>query len=54
MLHLVLTNGRVRKSEIYYGSSFLSQSANCYSISINILKILVISNNFTERTSYKK
>lgn len=36
---ITLTNGQVRKEELYYGSSFLSQSSNFLSINKNIRNI---------------
>ncbi|MDZ4809389.1 MAG: VCBS repeat-containing protein, partial [Bacteroidota bacterium] len=54
VLYITLTNGSVRKEEIYYGSSFLSQSSGCISVGSIISKISVINNKKSERILYKK
>lgn len=47
---LTLANGKTRKEEVYYGNSFLSQSARFICVDTNVKKVEVIGVNGKKRT----
>jgi len=54
MLRIILTNGSIRRQELYYGTSFLSQSSEGISVGSSILKISVVNHKGAKRILYIK
>ena len=54
VLFITLTNGNVRKEELYYGTSFLSQSSGCIGIGNAISKISVVNLKGAKKNLYTK